>query len=57
MIIWPYHDKKNFFLRILITCGMTFEFEYLGKFEFIFENNLRSESGDQDLAFDEKNEC
>ena len=33
---------------------MTFEFEYLGDFEFIFENNLGSWSGDQELAFDEK---
>jgi hypothetical protein len=31
---------------------MTFEFEYLGEFEFIFENNLEQESGDQDDAFD-----
>jgi hypothetical protein len=33
---------------------MTFEFEYLGDFEFIFENNLGSWLGDQELAFDEK---
>ncbi len=33
---------------------MTFEFEYLGDFKFIFENNLGSWSGDQELAFDEK---
>jgi hypothetical protein len=33
---------------------MTFEFKYLGDFEFIFENNLGSWSGDQELAFDEK---
>jgi hypothetical protein len=33
---------------------MTFEFEHLGEFEFIFENNLQKESGDQDRAFDEK---
>jgi hypothetical protein len=46
--------KKNFFPRILIIRGMTFEFEYLGEFEFIFENNLGSGSGDQKLAFDEK---
>jgi hypothetical protein len=34
--------QNNFFLRILIIRGMTFEFEYLGDFEFIFENNLGS---------------
>ncbi len=45
---------NNFFPRILIIRGMTFEFEYLGDFEFIFENNLGSWSGDQELAFDEK---
>jgi hypothetical protein len=33
---------------------MTFEFEYLGELEFLFENNLGSWSGDQELAFDEK---
>ncbi len=33
---------------------MTFKLEYLGDFEFIFENNLGSWSGDQELAFDEK---
>ncbi len=49
--------KNNFFPRILIIRGMTFEFEYLGEFEFIFENNLGSWSGDQKLAFDEKKEC
>jgi hypothetical protein len=26
-------------LRILITHGMTFKFEYLSEFEFIFEKN------------------
>jgi hypothetical protein len=31
---------SNFFPRILIIRGMTFKFEYLGEFEFIFENNL-----------------
>ncbi len=30
--------QKNFFPRILIIHGMNFEFEYLGEFEFIFEN-------------------
>jgi hypothetical protein len=48
--------QKNFLPRILIICGMTFEFD-LGEFEFIFENNLGSWSGDQKFAFDEKNEC
>ncbi len=48
-------DSTNkFFQRILILRGMTFKFEYLGKFEFIFENNLEQESGDQEHAFDEK---
>ncbi len=41
--------QKNFLPRIL-----TFEFEYLGEFEFIFENNLGFWSGDQKLAFGEK---
>ncbi len=27
---------------------------YLGTFKFIFKNNLKKESGDQDHAFDEK---
>ncbi len=35
-------QQNNFFPRILIIRGMTFEFEYLGDFEFIFENNLGS---------------
>ncbi len=30
--------QKNFVPRILITRGITFEFEYLGEFEFIFES-------------------
>jgi hypothetical protein len=46
--------QKNVFPRILIIRGLTFEFEYLGEFEFIFENNLGSWSGDQKLDFDEK---
>ncbi len=46
--------QNNFFPRILIIRGMTFEFEYLGDFEFKVENNLGSWSGDQELAFDEK---
>jgi hypothetical protein len=33
---------------------MTFKFEYLGGFEFIFESNLQKESGDQEPAFDGK---
>ncbi len=33
---------------------MTFEFKYLGEFEFIIENNLGSWSGDEEHAFDEK---
>jgi hypothetical protein len=35
---------------------MTFELEYLGKFIFIFENKLGSESGDQMDSFNEKNQ-
>jgi hypothetical protein len=31
---------KNVFLHILIIRRMTLEFEYLGKFEFIYENYL-----------------
>jgi hypothetical protein len=34
--------QNTFFPCILIIRGMTFEFEYLGDFEFIFENNLGS---------------
>jgi hypothetical protein len=33
---------------------MSFEFEYLGKIEFIFEQNFVSESWDQGGSFDEK---
>jgi hypothetical protein len=44
----------NFFSRILIIRGITFKFEYL---EFIFKYNLGFWSGDQELDFDEKNEC
>jgi hypothetical protein len=29
--------------------------EYLGKFEFVFQNNLGYESGNKEGAFDEKN--
>ena len=32
--------QNNFFSRILVIRGMTFKFEYLGEFEFIFEKNL-----------------
>jgi hypothetical protein len=46
--------QNNFFPRILITRGMTFKFEYLAEFEFIFKNNLGAWSGAQELAFDEK---
>jgi hypothetical protein len=46
--------QNNFFLRILIIRGMTFKFEYLGEFEFIFKNNLGAWSRAQELAFDEK---
>ncbi len=33
---------------------MTFEFEYLGEFEFIFENNLGQESGVHEATIDGK---
>jgi hypothetical protein len=36
---------------------MTFKFKYFGELEFIFENNLGSESVGQELAFDETDEC
>jgi hypothetical protein len=39
--------KKNSFPRIRIICGTTFEFEYLGEFEFIFKNILGYETGSQ----------
>jgi hypothetical protein len=45
---------KKFFPRILIIRGMTFDFEYLGEFKFIFKYNLGQESGDQELDFHEK---
>jgi hypothetical protein len=44
---------KNFPL-ILTIIEMTFEFEYLSEFEFIFENNLEYESGGREGTFDEK---
>jgi hypothetical protein len=31
---------------------MTFKFEYLGEFKFIFKNNLGSGTGDQVSAFE-----
>ncbi len=34
--------QNHFFPRILIIRGMTFKFEYLGEFKFIFKNNLVS---------------
>ncbi len=46
--------QNNFFPHILIIRGMTFRFEYLSEFEFIFENNLGAWSWAQELAFDEK---
>ncbi len=46
--------QNNFFPRILIIRGMTFKFEYLGEFEFIFEKNLGALSWAQELPFDEK---
>ncbi len=43
-------------IRIMVIRIMTFEFEYLGEFKFIFESNLGQESRDQECAFDkEKN--
>ncbi len=33
---------------------MTFEFTYYGELEFIVENSLAYQSGDQEGAFDEK---
>jgi hypothetical protein len=45
---------KKKFLRILIKCRMTFEFEYLCELKFIFEMSLWFESGDQMGNFDEK---
>jgi hypothetical protein len=35
--------QKYFFPRSLILRGMSFEFECLGEFEFIFENNIGEE--------------
>ncbi len=39
--------KKSSFPRIRIMRRVTFKFEYLGEFEFIFENKLRYETGSQ----------
>jgi hypothetical protein len=36
---------------------MCLKLEYLGEFEFIFENNFVHESGDQVSTFDEKTRC
>ncbi len=36
---------------------MSIKLEYLGEFEFLFENNLVHESGDQVSTFDEKTRC
>jgi hypothetical protein len=46
--------KKNFFLRIQIVHGVTFEFEYLGEFAFIFKNFLYYETGSQIGSIDGK---
>jgi hypothetical protein len=46
--------QNYFFPRILIIRGMTFKFEYLGEFEFIFKKNSGAWSWAQELAFDEK---
>jgi hypothetical protein len=35
--------------------GISFKFEYLGEFKFIFETALRYESRGQETCFDEKN--
>jgi hypothetical protein len=32
---------KKILLRVLLIRGMTFKFEYLSEFEFIFESNLK----------------
>jgi hypothetical protein len=42
-------------MRTLSMCIVTYLIEYLGKFEFIFENILDYESGDQMGSFDAKN--
>jgi hypothetical protein len=47
---------KKFLLPILIIRGMTFRFEYPGKFKSIFKMNLGSESGDKVGSVDEKNQ-
>ncbi len=45
--------KKNF-RHILIKHYITFEFEYLSKFEFILENLLGYETGSQMGSIDKK---
>ncbi len=37
---------KKLFSHVLIMCRMSFGFRYLNKFEFLFETNLGSASGD-----------
>jgi hypothetical protein len=44
----------KFCSAILIIHGMTFKFEYLSKFKFIFKKNLGLESGDKVGSIDEK---
>ncbi len=46
--------QKKFFPGCLVISRMTFEFKYLGEFEFILKNNLGQESRDQERAFDGK---
>jgi hypothetical protein len=46
--------KKNLFPRILIVWQVTFEFEYLGEFAFIFEKFLDCETGSKMGSIDEK---
>ncbi len=45
--------QKKLFLCNLFMCIMTFKFEYLRDFEFVFINNSGSEWGDQMDVFDE----
>jgi hypothetical protein len=45
---------KKFISRILTIHGIIFEFEHLGEFKFIFENNLGQEPGDHVVALDIK---
>jgi hypothetical protein len=48
--------QNNFFPRILIIGGMTFKFEYLGEFEFIFEKIQGPGHGPRSLLLMKKNE-